>query len=569
MNQIFLTPFSKQVIYSSIGLVFCWIVVVVLLGDRGVDLTDEVYSINLIREFQTLNYATSYIGIFWSPILSVSSSLHVLRVTNLLVLLGAAFAAFYVALEQHKPKANRLRALVSIGLSISTLAVVDGWQLSPSYNSTNLLGMMLLITTFVLAIRRGFSLSFLVPVAVSFAIIFLAKPTSAIFAGLSFAIYLVTKIGFGKAVSRIAFVGTLSIGLSFAALWAYGLSPTDLIQRFALGGAFLGSIEAGYRFPDPYWDLRQIIWSVGFVPDIFFLSVFGMSILPVFMQLEKFRVKPIRVSLLASFLFLGFLLLVINYEVSYWKSVPFFIVPLALYVYLVFSLRRNYENPYDFVREISSSLFAASLIPAFVIGTNTHFLMLAAEATVLFLLAIVLLPKVKDLKIWSLSNQSTVMSLISLVALSVGWVTLVTSLNQPFRQIGSVLTMDSTIEFDTIGSVKLEKSAAELLRSYKSISGVKSGCVLDLSGESHGLALVTGGSNCLTYWTLRYPGINDGLEILLDDSDLDLGTAQFILDNDVERNALPRSIREELDFEKGELLGSYRGREYYIFGLSD
>jgi hypothetical protein len=159
-----------------VGIAVAMIGLVWAMAGRGFDLTDEGYYLTLIARPSLFGTTSTQFGVVYHPLYSaLGGNLALLRIANSLVTLTLAGVA---AVSLISPNRNG-RVLLAIGLSATSLSVLNGWMPTPSYNSLVLQGGLVTFIGLTLTISGS---NFLGPLmtGVGGAATFLAKPTSAV-----------------------------------------------------------------------------------------------------------------------------------------------------------------------------------------------------------------------------------------------------------------------------------------------------------------------------------------------------------------------------------------------------
>ena len=152
-------------------------VLVLAYCGHGFSLSDEAYYLNVIKRFDEVIYSVDQTGFLLRPFfIAVGENIFAIRVINVSVTYALCFA---LALMIFKELEFTQRSFLAIGVACAALTVLNGWLPSPSYNSLVPQSAMAAAIGLSLILRKERSVMGPVLVGLSGAIVFLAKPTSA------------------------------------------------------------------------------------------------------------------------------------------------------------------------------------------------------------------------------------------------------------------------------------------------------------------------------------------------------------------------------------------------------
>ena len=251
------------------GAVAVLVVAVLVLADRGFDITDEGFYLNWISQPTLWDASTTQFGFVYHPLyVLVDGNLALLRRVTITLTLALSWSVVLVALGRAR-RGWPLPVTLSICTALAAvgLRVYDRWLLTPSYNTLALQGALLVATGLMLwwdATGEGcpgneddrnqrhawldrLSLAAIV-LGFGVAALFLAKPPAAAATG---ALVVVALLTGRRLLVRRALVAT---ACSAAALALFVLavdgSPSGFVDRLSSGASDVRLLDGGHSLTE-------------------------------------------------------------------------------------------------------------------------------------------------------------------------------------------------------------------------------------------------------------------------------------------------------------------------------
>ena len=220
---------------------------------HGLDLTDESFYLNWIRDPHLYDFSASQFGFLYHYLFyPFHDDVVALRVANIVTTLGVGwvFGLFLLRPDiEIRSFGNRL-ALASAALALAFVALlpIDNWLPTPNYNSLTLAGLLLAATAMVALSREGARVASWPYVLLAFGgwLCFLGKPPSAALLAVTALAYLVVQ---GKAQLKglVVAAGTSAGLLVLTALVTDG-SIQGFADRMSYAASVATELDQRYEF---------------------------------------------------------------------------------------------------------------------------------------------------------------------------------------------------------------------------------------------------------------------------------------------------------------------------------
>ncbi len=219
-------------------------------GNYGFEFTDEGYYAVWIRNPFLYDWSTTQFGFIYHPLyLMAGGNLSILRWINLIITFFLASCAFYTAIKEsasHKSEVNWPIFIVSASFGVASLAYLNLWIATPSYNTLALQALLIMAIGFALSesVPTRSSLLGWTLIGVGAWLAFMAKPPTAVLLVPCFILYILLA---GKIKFRLVLIPacTAAILLLLSALVIDG-SLVGFVQRLRLAAEFSNLSGAGY-----------------------------------------------------------------------------------------------------------------------------------------------------------------------------------------------------------------------------------------------------------------------------------------------------------------------------------
>lgn len=487
---------------------------------RGYEFTDEGYYLNWISHPWDYSSSVTQFGFVYHPLYAfLNGDIALLRSANTSILFLIAWllsaTLLDTASERRKIDWQSRAAIWLLGavVAVASLAFLDLWLPTPSYNSLNLQACMLTATGVVMASRysnacrvTGWAL-----LGLSGGLAFLAKPPTAAMLGLMVGAYFAWVRGFqarGLAIACSLFV--LLLGL---AAFAIDRSIGGFAQRIVQGLHLGETLAAGH-------DVSSLLRSDSLhlsrhqkaAAGAFFLLSLAFGALAN-SRLGRGKLiadsSAIVLSLIAILAAVGGVSVKITYEPN-WP-----IVLLATSVGT--SIGAMWRLPRSSLRELREAaplaLFLLGIPFAFALGTNNNLWTVASHAALFWLLAGLFLP------ISAGRDWSSITPAASAVAVAL-FLIIHLAVTTPYRQLAPLSQQSRVVQFPSGAQLRLDEQSATYivdLQKLASMSGYQPRMpVLDLTGVSPGALYAFEARPLALAWISGgYPGSNDLLAAAL------------------------------------------------------
>ena len=218
------------------------VLVLIVLSNRGLDLTDESFYILSIADPGRYPVTDTQFGSVYHPLWLLSGGdIAVLRSLNIVLTVAIGSLASWLVLSRgHHPRVNRLPlAALSVTFGVVALMAISPWLVSPSYNTLTAQGSLLVVCGVATALRSqgrhpaSWRTALLPGVLTGLGgvTVFVAKPPAA---GAIGVVVLLTLLVLGPAGRRVALTSAISaiILLLVAAILIDGSVP-EFVHRVA------------------------------------------------------------------------------------------------------------------------------------------------------------------------------------------------------------------------------------------------------------------------------------------------------------------------------------------------
>ena len=384
-----LTAISLLLAFS---LTFVMLFKVISIANVGFDLTDEGYYFNWISNPWLYKYYTSQFGYIYHPIYkALGYSIVHLRQANIIISYALTWLLNYYVLKltfENSSKTVLIISSASLALpALFILMIMGQWLPSPSYNSLNFQGCLIVALGFVFAINQNTKQQIIAGILIGMGgwLIFMAKPSTAFLLAVVSVIYFLPTI---KKDWRILLgAGLVAIALLLLTAFAIDGSVLQFIKRYQ-GGLLLIKTMHSIHGLDNLLKLDLFKISVIFKLKLAVLIVLLFLSFKLVNSKREFLRATIQVILFFTMIVAFYLFLnppehkieIENYHVLIITALTF-----ASLLYFLFSQRTKsiISNKLILLFLILPYLFAA--------GTGNNYWKTAAGASEFWVLAAVLL----------------------------------------------------------------------------------------------------------------------------------------------------------------------------------
>ena len=186
------------IIAIAMAMAAALIVFVILQQSVGFDFSDEGFYLNWITDPSQYGASVTQFGFIYHPLFQlVGNDVAALRYLSRAIELLLAVAVFYILIKQiERPGSRQIRwqrCALALALATSVMASCQDWLPTPSYNSLNLQGLLVLVLGLLMIDDdRGVGRPLCGAVLVGFGgwLCFMAKPTTAVLLGPLVIVYL-------------------------------------------------------------------------------------------------------------------------------------------------------------------------------------------------------------------------------------------------------------------------------------------------------------------------------------------------------------------------------------------
>ncbi len=479
----------------------------------GLDFTDEGYYLAWLAAPGLYDWSLSQFGFIYQPLyFLLGGDIPLLRMLNVLVIFALSWYLVDIILRDaydQNTKNTVQRIALSFGFAIGSLCFFSVWVPTPSYNSLNLQGLLVVASGLFLAQRvfnkesaLGWTL-----IGVGGWLTFMAKPSSAAALGVIvfFSLLIARKINL-----RLMLLSLMSalVPLLLSALVIDG-SVLAFVERLQTAMVFVGYLGGGHTLEqlmriDDFTLAQGDVWILG--------SAVGLACSASILLSSKIALmRNIGIFVVSLALLFSIAMahgeFILKLQNSNFHGLLMLAVPASmLLLAIVFSGHR-------FVLDLSlsrlSTALTISIFPhIYAFGTNNNYWQAGSLAAFFWLIAalILVVPSMRRVKATS--------ALLPLVLLTQLVVVLLVQLamESPYRQIQPLRLNSQTVEVGSSGSslILSEGYAAYLTQIRKEAihAGFEPGTpIIDLSGQSPGVLHALGAANIGQAWMIGgYPG---------------------------------------------------------------
>jgi hypothetical protein len=533
---------QENLIFTTV-LIGCALTLLVLfkvlgLANVGVDLTDEGYYFNWISNPWLYKYYVSQFGYVYYPLYkALGDSVVYLRQANTIISYSLAWMLSYCILIQYFKNTSKsliIAACTCLALPALFILMIAGhWLPSPSYNSLNFQGCLILAIGLFVSTDNQPSKSLLSMILIGLGgwLVFMAKPSTALVLTVVVAIYFLPNIK--KDVRILLGAGLVSIAMLLLSAFLIDGSVIQFIKRIHGGVQLVTIMGAGHGVDslirsdffalNSWFKLKFILLSVVLLISLYAVNsdsnkakfTLGLGLL-------------ITVSMALSQMF--------NLSTAF-SNVPKYhtliitAITFTALIYL-FLAKANYKDCPP-----AKLILLFLLLPyLFSVGSGNNYWLTAAGASIFWALAgVLLIVRVKP------SFQSIVI-VVTFVAV-VGYLCIYDSIQTPYRQTDPLLQQTAIfVDPHTQEKLLLSSDTAEYLNSLKQLIqqvGFKSKTpVIDLTGHHPGALYFMQAKSIGQAWTIGgYYGSNSLAVLALNQASCeDIANAWLLIEKDGTRH---------------------------------
>lgn len=483
----------------------------------GIEFSDEGFYLNWISDPWQYRVSTTLFGFVYHPLYRlVGGDVALLRQVNVLITLGLASAVGVVLLRtlaQNHGRAVPAPRLATAGAAFvfatGTLAYLDPWLPTPSYDSLALQSLLLAVIGLLWAQTDASrkSLRGWVTVGIAGWLTFMAKPTSAIALAIVAAVYLMLSGKLRWRLLALAVVTAAALGL--VAAWVIDGSVAGLVERLSTGMRHAALLQAGHTLAE-MWRLDEYYLGPGekialtVMTGLVFLGcVAGSSTRP------AVRLGAAVLTLL--FAAAGWWILA-GLGTPRWASTPFrglvyWAVPYGMWLG---ALLLGCRHPRRLLSRqgLALVLGLVALPHAFAFGSNGDYWWLAPRAAVFWVLAG--LPLLAASREEAISWRAVMPAAAAAMPVTAAMLSL--SMAMPYRQPQPLWLDQDVVRIAVTGArLRVPRQVAEYLGNLDRLArshGFQSGDpMLDLTGQSPGALYAIGAKAIGRAWMIGgYPG---------------------------------------------------------------
>lgn len=540
-----------------------------ILFGYGVDITDEGFYLAMISTPNSYPETTSHFGyilnLFWR---GVDGDVVLFRQLNSIVIFFLAWVLlFSINVKNKKCLSLPELALISTIFAFSVFSYFIYWIATPSYNSLNLVSLLLVSIGVVLA---GYKRSYVINmgylmIGLGSFLCFVTKPTSAAALGVFLLFWFLYKLK--NSLNRNSIYLGLFISLSCSAslmlchsYFNFG-SLLNVVDNLILG------LENGKLLLGENWSsFSNILWKGNLDLSSAFSSILAVSF--IFSGLFLLRITRANKYLYKSqvtliFITIFVVVLIVLSSYFFYEFNPlstfnnddkFLITWLPIFLIVIVLLFLNLIK-HGFCERVAQTLLLLAMPYIYTIGTASEYYVWISATPIFGFAAISSL-----ISINSNSQKYRVLPLIFLGAFVVGLTSLIvgSAVKSPYRQISMPQFLDEENSFTEVsdGRLKglklntdLENHLKKLSTAAKQNGFIENTPVIDMTGASPGVLFAIEAKNLGVAWLLGgYPGSEHyAINILSRASKEDLDRAWLLLENNSEwRRQLPESVLESL-----------------------
>lgn len=446
------------------------------LIDRGLDLTDEGFYVNLLNNPAAYDMS-SFFAIAYQPMMQIAhgdiAAVRVLSFFSLYIsALVFAFSTIYSCLRDKLSRPHSF--LVAATIAGVVVLYLRLWLPTPNYNSLNLLGLLWFGTGAALAFgakRAGFRVLALVSLGVGIGLSGAAKPTTAIALVLVVVVLLAAK---KLKPLEVLITGASALSVIAPLVFFFG-GPTGFFQNLSRASEAVAILGAG-QLDFLSWERFAVLPdSLGVSVVIFFLALLSVG----------FYVKA--ESKFFDWLIFGASGAAVLFFFSmnqFWETSTSFMelsasVPALVLLSLTW-LRRSQLSKLGSDQRFTILVLAA-LPLAYVLGTGTNYLKAAGAASIFWIAALAVFVFSQGTKSPPYEYFSGAVSVFVILSLSL-------SVHLPYRQDVSLFEQSSRINNgSSLSSIKVSSEVKTFLGhledEFESNGPGIRPIVIDLTGE--------------------------------------------------------------------------------------
>lgn len=530
-------PIYKFIIYLAFITTVLVILNVSRLAGVGVDLTDEGYYLNWISNPWIYKYYVSQFGFVYHPIYkALGNSIINLRLTNLFISFGLSWLLCFLVLRKLTATTNINLFLISCCLalpSLNILMITGYWLPTPSYNSLNFQGCLIVVIGLFLTNYETKNSAIFASILIGLGgwLVFMAKPSSALVLAVTTLVFLMPT--FKKAwpiFLGAAFVSFLLLVIS--ALLIDGSIP-QFIKRFQGGFLLLSTLSDGYGASSL---IRLDLFKTSTNFKLFFLlSTLLITLFFHFCECRKYYLSN-AIFILITFLILYALLNELHpniqsIRVSGYHSLILLSVPLGAFLSTALTESKNLNNKPNF-----KFLLLLLFMPyVYAVGTGNNYWQTASGALIFWILVALLFLSKEQLKLGLLTVLVVFVVAFSSKAISI-------AMQFPYRQSEAIFNQSTKYtDTRTMQTLMLSKDTSTYLKTINNLSkahGFKPNTpVIDLTGHHPGaLYSMQAKAIGLAWMSGGHPKSNLHVEMALyQASCLDIASAWLLLEKDGRR----------------------------------
>lgn len=411
---------------------------VLSFANVGADLTDEGYYFNWISNPWLYKYYVSQFGYLYHPIYKLLGDNFVyLRQANMVLSFGLSWLLIYFVLEEYSKDSNKAFNLIaSAGLAIPSLYILmiaGRWVATPSYNSLNFQGCLIValgnFLSFNQSSKRQFFAIFLI--GLGGWLTFMAKPSTALFlVAISLMLYIPNIKKNWSILLGSGFVALVL--LISSAFWIDG-SIQQFIKRYQGGFLLLNTLSSEYGLGNL---IKFDFFSLSAIFKLKLIFLMGLLVLGFkLISSNNKLLANLTALLLVCILFItsvNFLHPNLNVEkIPKYHTLIISSLIFSCVLFVLLNKRDKFQYP-------TYKLIILFLVMPYIfaVGTGNNYWQTAAGAAVFWVISAIL--------ILSKASLSTRYILVVLVfVINVAASNIVDSLKTPYRQSQSIFDQTS------------------------------------------------------------------------------------------------------------------------------
>lgn len=506
------TSESTLLIFSAISTA-CILGWLLAYSHYGIDFTDEGFYLTWISNPFVYDWSTTQFGFIYHPLYQLlKGNIAALRQVNILVTFFLAWFLVDTFFRSAVPGChpNKLRRLLtSSGIATVSMAFLNFWLPTPSYNSLTLQALLVTATGLLLANATMSRSSILGWTVIGFGgwLTFMAKPSTAVALGICTSLYLsfARKLNFRLILVSI---GIALLMLILSAIMIDG-SAIKFINRIKIGIEFYGDLGGGHtlsqilRLDDFYLNSHEKILLCTTAVMSFIAARLACA------EQQQMKLAGLFVSAIFFTIVITITLGKIHPELGVGPSKGLLIwaIPLSVTMLMLNTDRQKYLSAESISQYVLALLFI-SLPHVYAFGTNGNYWHAASSAGLFWVLGGLALGAtycssfkiVKFLLPLSLASQAIVAFLVQ------------TAIEAPYRQPQPLRLNHSPVEIgapnaNLILTKEYGAYINEAIASAKQAKFAANTPVIDLSGQSPSILYAMNALPIGQPWTIGgYPG---------------------------------------------------------------